>query len=182
MLTEDNIQDIFEIADLLSNGDRELFLQLREVVFASDPNYILDLLESVLSPEAFDAFLDRVGESEKDNLLVILLALLAHNQYICVRPPKERLSDFIETFDRLQTVRRAGISLKLDSNGLEPEKTLAEWADAIDKKFTAEQFCLGALEMSTDSLYLFFGKAKHLERVIELFINLGYRAAYAKNM
>ncbi len=32
MLTEEQLQDIFELADLMSNGDRELFLQLRDVV------------------------------------------------------------------------------------------------------------------------------------------------------
>ncbi|HFI0054409.1 TPA: DUF6630 family protein [Streptococcus suis] len=182
MLTEENLQDIFEIADLLSNGDRELFIQLKECVFASDPNHILDLLEGILSPEAFDAFLDRVGEVEKDNLLTILLALLEHNHYVCVRPRKDDLSDFIAAFDRLQSVRSAGIMLKLDSDGLEASENIADWAALIDEKYASEQYCLAAVEMNADQYHLLFGKIASLARVQKLFANLGYRLDYAKNM
>ncbi|HFU3729269.1 TPA: DUF6630 family protein [Streptococcus suis] len=182
MLTEENLQDIFEIADLLSEGNRDIFIQLKESVFASDPNHILDLLEGILSPEAFDAFLDRVGEVEKDNLLLILLALLEHNRYVCVRPRKDRLFDFIAAFDCLQPVRNAGILLKLDSAGLEETGNVPDWAAIIDEKYASEQFCLAAVEMNADQYHLLFGKVATLKRVQNLFANLGYRLDYAKNM
>ncbi|WP_228380138.1 DUF6630 family protein [Streptococcus suis] len=102
MLTEEQLQDIFELADLMSNGDRELFLQLREVVFASDPHEILNFMERILDSESFDDFLDRVGESEKENLWLILIKLLEHLNYICVRDYKDNLEDFIYFFDCLQ--------------------------------------------------------------------------------
>ncbi|HFI0754901.1 TPA: hypothetical protein ACGO4S_000948 [Streptococcus suis] len=98
MLTEELLQDIFELADLMSNGDRELFLQLRDVVFASDPNQILNSIERILEPDSFDDFLDRVGESEKENLWLILIKLLEHFGYICVRDYKDNLEDFIYFF------------------------------------------------------------------------------------
>lgn len=182
MLTEENIQDIFEIADLLSNGDRELFIQLKECVFASDPNHILNMLEGVLSPEAFDAFLDCVGEVEKDNLMLILSVLLAHNQYLCVRPRKDLLADFIAAFDRLQAVRNAGILLKLDATGLEETGNVPDWAAVVDEKYASEQFCLAAVEMNADQYHLLFGKVATIQRVQKLFANLGYRLDYAKNM
>ncbi|HFU4459599.1 TPA: DUF6630 family protein [Streptococcus suis] len=182
MLTEENLQDIFEIADLLSEGNREIFIQLKECVFASDPNHILDLLEAVLSPELFDAFLNRVGEAEKDNLILILLSLLEHNRYICVRPRKDQLFDFIAAFDRLQPVRSAGILLKLDSVGLEASGHVPDWAAVIDGKYVEEQYCLAAVEMNADQYHLLFGKITKLARVQKLFANLGYRLDYAKNM
>lgn len=95
MLTEEQLQDIFELADLMSNGDRELFLQLRDVVLSSDPNQILNSIERILEPDSFDDFLDRVGESEKENLWLILIKLLEHLNYICVRDYKDNLEDFI---------------------------------------------------------------------------------------
>lgn len=182
MLTEENIQDIFEIADLLSNGDRELFIQLKECVFASDPNQILYLLEGIFSPDAFDAFLGHVGENEKDNLLLILLALLEHNHYICVRPRNDFLLDFASAFDRLQQVRSAGISLKLDSAGLNLSGTIPEWAAVVDEKYASEQFCLAAVEMNADQYHLLFGKVATIKRVQKLFANLGHHLDYAKNM
>ncbi|HFU4454544.1 TPA: DUF6630 family protein [Streptococcus suis] len=182
MLTEENIQDIFEIADLLSEGNRDIFIQLKECVFASDPNQILYLLEGIFSPDAFDAFLGHVGENEKDNLLLILLALLEHNQYICVRPRNDFLLDFASAFDRLQQVRSAGISLKLDSEGLNLSGTIPEWAAVIDHKYASEQFCLAAVEMNADQYHLLFGKVATIKRVQNLFANLGYRLDYAKNM
>ena len=129
MLTEELLQDIFELADLMSNGDRELFLQLRDVVFASDPNQILNSIERILEPDSFDDFLDRVGESEKENLWLILIKLLEHFDYICVRDYKDNLEDFIYFFDRLHQVRNAGISLKLDSDGLNPAASISEKSD-----------------------------------------------------
>ncbi|HRK76773.1 MAG TPA: hypothetical protein PLD31_06490, partial [Streptococcus parasuis] len=144
MLTEELLQDIFELADLMSNGDRELFLQLRDVVFASDPNQILNSIERILEPDSFDDFLDRVGESEKENLWLILIKLLEHFDYICVRDYKDNLEDFIYFFDRLHQVRNAGISLKLDSDGLNPAASISEWARVIDSKYLYEHFCLGA--------------------------------------
>ncbi|WP_061367534.1 DUF6630 family protein, partial [Streptococcus suis] len=125
MLTEEQLQDIFELADLMSNGDRELFLQLRDVVFASDPNQILNSIERILEPDSFDDFLDRVGESEKENLWLILIKLLEHLNYICVRDYKDNLEDFIYFFDHLHQVRNAGISLKLDSDGLNPAASIS---------------------------------------------------------
>ncbi|HEM5295676.1 TPA: hypothetical protein U1381_000599 [Streptococcus suis] len=182
MLTEEQLQDIFELADLMSNGDRELFLQLRDVVFASDPNQILDSIERILEPDSFDDFLDRVGESEKDNLWLILIKLLEHYNYICVRDYKDNLEDFIYFFDRLHQVRNAGISLKLDSDGLNPAASISEWTRVVDSKYLDENFCLGAVDMDTDSYYLFFSKQATFVRLQELAGNLGYRIDYAKNM
>ncbi|HEM5655795.1 hypothetical protein HO795_09910 [Streptococcus suis] len=182
MLTEEQLQDIFELADLMSNGDRELFLQLREVVFASDPHEILNFMERILDSESFDDFLDRVGESEKENLWLILIKLLEHLNYICVRDYKDNLEDFIYFFDCLQQVRNAGISLKLDSGGLSPIASISEWARVIDNKYLDENFCLGAVDMDTDSYYLFFSKQATFIRLQELAGNLGYRIDYAKNM
>ncbi|CYU20376.1 DUF6630 family protein [Streptococcus suis] len=182
MLTEEQLQDIFELSDLMSNGDRELFLQLREVVFASDPHEILNFMERILDSESFDDFLDRVGESEKENLWLILIKLLEHLNYICVRDYKDNLEDFIYFFDCLQQVRNAGISLKLDSGGLSPIASISEWARVIDNKYLDENFCLGAVDMDTDSYYLFFSKQATFIRLQELAGNLGYRIDYAKNM
>ncbi len=66
-----------------------------EVVFASDPHEILNFMERILDSESFDDFLDRVGESEKENLWLILIKLLEHLNYICVRDYKDNLEDFI---------------------------------------------------------------------------------------
>ncbi len=52
-------------------------------------------MERILDSESFDDFLDRVGESEKENLWLILIKLLEHLNYICVRDYKDNLEDFI---------------------------------------------------------------------------------------
>lgn len=181
MLTEENLQDIFEVADLLSNGDRELFIKLKQVVFASHPDDILDYIENILDSLAFDEFLDKVGESEKDNLWLILLTLLEHNDYICVRDKKDRLRDFVHFFDRLQQVRNAGISLKLDSVGLEASGTIPEWASVIDGKVKAEGYCVGAIDRDEHSYTLFFAESAIFDRVSELATKLGYPVQLAQN-
>ncbi|NQN70499.1 hypothetical protein HO999_07720 [Streptococcus suis] len=180
MLTEEQLQDIFELADLMSNSDRELFLQLRDVVFASDPNHILDRMEQILDDQSFDDFLDKIGESEKENLWVILLTLLDHFHYIAVRPKSDELNVFINTFDRLQQVRNAGILLKLDSAGLLPNGSISEWSAIIDGKYASEGFCVGAIDMKSDSYYLFFNKLDQFERIKELAKRLEYRVDFAK--
>ncbi|WP_330835113.1 DUF6630 family protein, partial [Streptococcus suis] len=51
-----------------------------------------------------------------------------------------------------------------------------------DSKYLDENFCLGAVDMDTDSYYLFFSKQETFVRLQELAGNLGYRIDYAKNM
>lgn len=182
MLTEEQLQDIFELADLLSDGNRDLFIHLREVVFASDPNHILDLVERLLDAASFDAFLDRIGESEKDNLWLILLTLLDHFGYIRRFKRTGELTDFINKVDQLPQVREAGISLKLDSEGLQPAASAPEWAAVVDSKYAAENYCLGAIARTSNSFYLFFAKLPTFSRVQTLAKNLGYRVDYAKYM
>lgn len=180
MLTEEQLQDIFELADLMSNGNRELFITLKEVVFASDPNKILDDLEQVLDAATFDVFLAQVGESERDNLWLILMTLLEHGHYITVRDHKDDLQNFIHYFDRLRQVASAGIALALDSDGLNPGASIPEWAAVIDSKFLAEGYCLGAIDMNTDSYYLFFNTRANFDRIRHLAQNVGYRVDLAK--
>ncbi|HFI0076144.1 TPA: DUF6630 family protein [Streptococcus suis] len=182
MLTEENLQDIFELADLMSNGDRELFITLREVVFATDPNKILDDMERILDPVTFDQFIAKVGESEKENLWLILMTLLENGEYICVQNHKDQLTDFIHYFDRLQHVRLAGISLALDSDGLVPTATIPEWAAVIDRKYGNEGYCLGAVDMNSDSYCLFFNQRAQFERIQELAHNVGYTIKLAKQL
>ncbi|HFI0671295.1 TPA: DUF6630 family protein [Streptococcus suis] len=180
MLTEENLQDIFEIADLFSDGDLDVFVKLKEVIFASDPNEILDYIESILDPLAFDDFLTKVGESEKDNLWLILVTLLEYGEYICVREKNEKLRDFVHFFDRLHHVRKAGISLRLDAEGLNPRGSIPEWAAVIDGKFVNENYCLGAIDMGTENYFLFFNKRDIFDRIQVLAKNLGYRIELAK--
>ncbi len=182
MLTEEQLQDIFELAELMSDGNRELFIKLKEVVFASDPNEILNYIESILDPFAFEEFLDKVSDSEKENLWLVLLTLLEHSDYICVRDHKDKLRDFVHFFDRLQQVRDAGISLRLDAVGLSAAGTIPEWAAIIDEKFSEEGYCLGAIDLDTDSYHLFFSKKDTFARIQELVNNLGYRIALAQDM
>ncbi|MFX3847732.1 hypothetical protein ACJBSL_11625, partial [Streptococcus suis] len=67
-------------------------------------------MERILDSESFDYFLDSVGESEKENLLLIFIKLLEHLNYICVIDYKYNLEDFIYFFDSHQQDRNAGIS------------------------------------------------------------------------
>ncbi|WP_155973485.1 DUF6630 family protein [Streptococcus ruminantium] len=182
MLTEEQLQDIFELADLLSNGNRDLFIQLREIVFSKDPNDILDSIEQTLEPDSFDDFLDRVGESETENLWLILTKLLEHLNYICVYNHRDELQEFVHSFDRLQQVRNTGISLQLDSEGLNVADSMPKWAAVIDRKYASEGYCLGAIDMDTESYYLFFAKVSIFNRLRELANNIGYRIDYAKYM
>lgn len=182
MLTEEQLQDIFEMADILSNGDKELFLQLREIVFTDDPNQILDTMEKLLEPHDFDLFLDKVVESERDNLLLILMTLLEHFHYICVRPLQDELTDFIQAFDTLQQVREAGILLKMDSDGLHPFGNIPEWASVIDQKYGNENYCVGAIAMYGNRYDLFFTTHDKLKRLQELGRHLNYRIDFAKHM
>ncbi|HHW3847703.1 TPA: DUF6630 family protein [Streptococcus suis] len=70
----------------------------------------------------------------------------------------------------------------MDSGGLSPIASISEWARVIDNKYLDENFCLGAVDMDTDSYYLFFSKQATFIRLQELAGNLGYRIDYAKNM
>ncbi|MDG3131730.1 hypothetical protein MKL26_01655 [Streptococcus suis] len=180
MLTEEQLQDIFEVADLLSDGNREIFLQLRDVVFSNDPNQILESMEHILTPKAFDNFLDRVGESEKENLWLILMLLLERFDYVFMRDADSELSSFIHSFDSLQQVRHAGILLSLDSEGLDVSASMSEWATVLNDKYVHEGYCFGAIELTSECYYLFFTQQKNFNRIQELADLLGYRVDYAK--
>lgn len=182
MLTEEQLQDIFELADLLSNGDRDLFMQLREIVFSNDPNYILDMVEKMLDAPTFDAFLARVEESEKENLWLILLTVLEHHNYLFISNPEDNLKTFIRAFDCIPQVRATGISLQLNWDGLNPMATVPEWAAVIDDKFAGEDYCLGSIAMNSGDYYLFFSKKSVFLRIQHLSQKLGYRVDYARYM
>ena len=168
MLTENQLQDIFEIAEILSNSDRDLFAQLKEVVFATDPNHILNMFESYLSAEEFDQFLDQVTESEKDNLWLILVTLLTKQDYIFPYDIEVDLTDFINGFDQLKQVRAAGILLKLDPDGLNSGANLAQWLVTINDKFEAEGLASGLLSITEDKLYVFFNQIEKVARLQQL--------------
>lgn len=168
MLTENQLQDIFEIAEILSNSDRDLFAQLKEAVFATDPNHILNMFESYLSAEEFDQFLDQVTESEKDNLWLILVTLLTRQDYIFPCDIEVDLTDFINSFDQLKQVRAAGILLKLDPDGLNPGANLAQWLVTINAKFEAEGLAAGLLSVTEDKLYVFFNQIEKVARLQQL--------------
>ncbi|HFI0581850.1 TPA: DUF6630 family protein [Streptococcus suis] len=168
MLTENQLQDIFEIAEILSNSDRDLFAQLKEAVFATDPNHILNMFESYLSAEGFDQFLDQVTESEKDNLWLILVTLLTKQDYIFPCDIEVDLTDFINGFDQLKQVRAAGVLLKLDPDGLNPGANLAQWLVTINTKFEAEGLAAGLLSITEDKFYVFFNQIEKVARLQQL--------------
>lgn len=177
MLTEESLQDIFEIAELLSNGDKELFLHLRQVVFAKHPDHVLDMMESSLEKETFDDFLDRITESEKDNLWLILLYLLEKDCYIASISPSISLADFVEKFDRLQQVREAGISLKLDAMGLTEKEELADWGSLLNYQLAAEGYVVATVARDASWQAIFLTKEETWHRLVELVEKLGYPLA-----
>lgn len=182
MITEDNLQDIFELADILSASNREIYSHLKEIVFAADPEQILDQLERVLSAEAFDSFLDEIGESEKDNLWLILTYLLEVYAYAMACHQKIELDDFMTGFDRLASVRKAGVSLKLDREGLEPAAGLAAWAAVVEEKLADEGFHLLLLQTATGKNSLVFLQTLAYQRVQALAEKNGFQVIAAKEI
>ncbi|MFX3748176.1 hypothetical protein ACJBQZ_12695, partial [Streptococcus suis] len=75
---------------------------------------------------SFDDFLDRVGESEKEYLWLILINLVEDFNYICARDYKDSVEEFIYFFESLHEVGNAVISLKLDSYGLNHSASISE--------------------------------------------------------
>lgn len=182
VLTEENLQDIFEVADVLSGGERELFIKLKEMVFAVEPNEILDYFEEILSASQFDLFLDRIDRSEKDNLWLIVLTLLSHRRFLFSYVDEMSLSEFICKFDELKQVQIAGILLKLDGIGLVEEAGIKEWITVLDRKFESEGFCLGGIAFQENQRYLFFNTREQINHIKVLAQDLGYKLDFAREI
>ncbi|HEM3635303.1 TPA: hypothetical protein U1C94_001063 [Streptococcus suis] len=182
MITEENLQDIFELADYLSKGDSEAYSLLREAVFATDPEVILDSLELVLEPAAFDAFLDLVGSSEKDNLWLILLYLLEARGYLFIRDWKASLADFSQGFDRLHTAKALGISLLAGNIDLHRAGPIPIWCEHINAQLAASGHVLAGVDMNSEQYYLFLIESEKLPLIQELSGRLGYRIDLGQNL
>lgn len=182
MITEENLQDLFELAEMLSDGDIEVYLTMKDSVFATEPEDILASLEAILSPQLFDRFLDQVGDSEKDNLWLILLYLLEQRGYLCVLNWRTGLEQFSRTFDQLRSRHKLGISLVAGDIDLQMAGPIPVWCQLINDSIDTKNYLMAGIDMESDDYYLFLCPQANFSRVQELTGRLGYRVDLAQNV
>lgn len=162
MITEEHLQDIFELADLLSGGDIEVYLTLKEAVFATDPEVILEQLEKVFDLKAFERFLTNVGDSEIDNLFLILIYLLEARGHLCVQTDSDSLLTFVQDFQKLRIYQELGVQLFFDgTQELKPDDSILTWCQQLGIVLGTKGYLIGNIQMDFNDHHLFlFSKEK----------------------
>ncbi|HEL2057527.1 TPA: hypothetical protein TY768_000693 [Streptococcus suis] len=174
MFTEESLQDIFEIADILSEGDEIVYRQLKEIVFAQDPEALLDHLETLIAPEFFQDLLEKFTDSEKNNLWCILIYLLIQRNYIVVTGQTEFLSSFIQGFDKVPFMQRSGITLWSKLFQLDTRDSQLKWISNINHILLLQDAVVGAVYLNDEKNYFFLSKLNQMQKLSYLAERLGF--------
>ncbi len=165
-------QNILEIAKIISINDKIILENMQKCL--SDPKKYLaenrkdfEEIYPVL-PEDSDTITWRLG----------LVAFL-ENLYVCELDYKEEKDEFLYWIREL--INTEIYNLSIENNWLDENENISQWCKAIDEKWRNSGFCLGCIDIDSDSYVLFPCKIENLEKLDILASQIGHKITYARN-
>ncbi|HFI0150620.1 TPA: hypothetical protein ACGO3A_001598 [Streptococcus suis] len=174
MFTEESLQDLFEVADLLSGGDWQIYRELRMIVFEDDSDIILDFLEEKLSENDFKNLLGKFDQSQIGNAWWILLYLLANRGYLCIVEPNLGETEVWKRIGELQSWNRISSLEEPKEASFPSEKSYSDWLTDLPHQLEKSDDVVARIAMEADWYCIFICPKITYLRLRTLAENLGY--------
>lgn len=159
-----------EIAELITT-DKKIISNLK-MCFESPMEYL---------EENIDRY-DERGVDEFDGIdTVVWIGIadeLIENGYAVELDWSEGLDEFLSQIKVLADKN----NLKLEEDWFDEDENIPVWCDNLDEKWAESGFCVGAMDIDSDSYVMFICKVDTLDKLIELGEKVEQRFDFAKNM
>lgn len=134
-----------DITDIIASGDDTIAHIVEEMV--SDP---IDYYDN--NSVAFeDRSIDR--EDEDGIMWIGMVELLLEHRYVCELDYKEEAEEFAASVKTLKGIERLGLTL--DGIIFDPEESIPNWCDVLDRNWKNKACCMGFIDIDSDSYVLF---------------------------
>lgn len=168
--TERDIEILKKIAELMTNDGA--LLSALEGCFNSPKQYLA---------ENFESYQERFFEGDE-----------SENQIIWIGIADEMLADGIaveldwktEKEDFLQQVKELSDKyyLELHSEWIHEKGDIPTWCKVLDEKWEKQGFCIGSIDIDSDSYVIFICRNEILQKLIALSKKINHRFDFARNM
>lgn len=151
--------------------DRTILSDL-EACFATPKKYFNKNIEKYSNRAIFE-------EATKDTIIWIgIVDELIDGDLAVELDWKEAKEEFLEQMKDLASKYH----LEVWEDLLEESKDIPTWCEILDEKWVEKNFCVGAIDIDSDSYVLFICKREVLQRLSSLSKRLNHRIDFAKNM
>ncbi len=174
MFTEESLQDFFEIAELLSGGDQDIYQQLKTAVFATQPEEIIDLLLDTLQETDFGYLFGKFSESQVGNAWWILLYLLENKGYLCIWEQEEQLEALLTSLSSMTFWKETGLKRVSIEEAVAGKTSISSVLEDLGGVLSEAGYLLGRIDMQSATSYLFLCPRASFYRLQNLAENLGY--------
>ena len=167
---QESKETYLEISALLTNK-KEVLFQLARCIDA--PKVYFD--------ENIERYEERSMEAETKNDRIVWIAIveeLIESGDAIEIDWKEEVEEFAVQMKALAEKK----NLTLQTDWFRAEKDIPAWCKILDEKWEEQGFCVGAMDIDSDSYVLFVCKIEALEKLKALGKKVNQRFDYAKNI
>ncbi|HFH9837166.1 TPA: hypothetical protein ACGOON_000505 [Streptococcus suis] len=180
MFTEESLLDLFEVADLLSQGDQQIYEELRLIVFEDDSNVILDFLIERLQERDFQNLSDQFSHSQVENAWWIMLYLLANRGHLCMIEPNIEEAEFWARIRELQCWNVIEFGENQLEQSFHNETSVTDCLAILQNRLEESDYCVARIAMEVDWDIIFICSKITYERLRILAEQLGYAIKLVK--
>lgn len=169
-VSADQIEAVIKTAGLIACGDKEVIYAVRDMVISPMEYFAVHREE----------YLER-GIDDWSNLEVVvwfgMVDILLRHHYATERDYKDEKEDFVYFLASLNNVKQNGLTVNPDI--LDEDESITWWCAAIDGEWEAAGYCMGCIDINSDSYVLFPAKISLMDRLYHYATCLGYSIVYA---
>ena len=173
------------VLDLRNKYDVESYRKM--VVLLTDNTEVRSKLESCLeSPQRYyrenvESYEERCIDGNQEDKTIIWIGMvdemLSGNEAIEL-DWKTDVEDFFDEMKGLANRHHLG----LQEDWFQEDDDIPTWCELLDEKWADKQFCVGGMDIDSDSYVLFVCRTEVLKQLSELGKQVGQRFDFAKNM
>lgn len=152
-------------------------LEIARIISGDDEAVMLDADLCVSAPTAWFSLHERRFQERQlfhieraDDLDLVrwlgLVDILEEHEHVCERDWKDEKEDFVYFLSRLSGTRR--LRLSIQDKWLNEQEDIWHWSCVLNRKWRAQQCCVAAMDIDSDSYVLFPCRLSDLEKLRRL--------------
>lgn len=173
------------VLDLRNKYDVESYRKM--VVLLTDNTEVRSKLESCLeSPQRYyrenvESYEERCIDGNQEDDRIVWFAIADEMILSGAAIELDWKTDVEDFFDEMKGLANRH-HLGLQEDWFQEDDDIPTWCELLDEKWADKQFCVGAVDIDSDSYVLFVCRTEVLKQLSELGKQVGQRFDFAKNM
>lgn len=173
------------VLDLRNKYDVESYRKM--VVLLTDNTEVRSKLESCLeSPQRYyrenvESYEERCIDGNQEDDRIVWFAIADEMILSGAAIELDWKTDVEDFFDEMKGLANRH-HLGLQEDWFQEDDDIPTWCELLDEKWADKQFCVGAMDIDSDSYVLFVCRTEVLKQLSELGKQVGQRFDFAKNM